>query len=836
MLFGVAAALVPVADVQAQEGGAGGSARGIEEIVITARRREESLQAVPVAVSAFTPDLMRAKGISEPYDLIGNVPGLTVQGGSANRNDVLFFIRGQGQTFGSNPSVVQYFAETPVNPNSASGGQNATYYDLDNIQVLKGPQGTLFGRPTVGGAVLINPKRPSYEFDGFIEAKMGNYASRDVTVAFNIPLIEDVLAVRIAGNTSQHDGYSRSWVTGQELDDRNRDSFRIGVLFEPTDWLSNYTLFQDNTIDENGSAVLLSHLNENHPLLTTNSLFTPSGAITARGIIELSLCPNAPFIGQTVESCVADRVGRVDSVRNGLLGERDRLAEGGDSAKRRAAHSQQNFLRSHTQQIINITDFNYGKLGFLGETTLKNIFQTNRNRESSVIREIGGSPVFHAVVYNNLDVIDGKPVESSKFGRNDWMDQFSEEIQLAGSARDKHDWVVGYFYERFKDNLYLNSPSILSTLDGAFTFPVAGYPAISSGYNDNYKLSNSGIYAQTTLDLGDFGLEDFKLTLGYRHSEFKQRLTDVEASITPGGVIRTANGASYDGKVKQTEGTYTIALDWQATDDLLLYATHRRGYKQGGINLQSLRFLDLAEAKSTFEPEIVKDIEIGAKLDWAIGEVYGRTNLAIFDSEYSDLHRNEVFFNGTGVSTQIGNIAEAESRGLEIENTVRFGSNFQLDISYSYLDAEYTKYPGTAVNSAGEVVKLVDQDYSGAPENILGVLAQYWLPMVPSEYGTVKASANYTYQSRMILADGQQYNHEDESQDSYGLLNLRLDWENVMGNPIDIGFYIRNVNDKVYGISGSALMDALGVVGRIYGDPRTYGVEIRARFGASSSN
>jgi len=140
------------------------------------------------------------------------------------------------------------------------------------------------------------------------------------------------------------------------------------------------------------------------------------------------------------------------------------------------------------------------------------------------------------------------------------------------------------------------------------------------------------------------------------------------------------------------------------------------------------------------------------------------------------------------------------------------------------------------VNSAGETVLLKDTAFSGAPEHILGMLVQYWLPMVPSEYGVIKASANYQYQSRVILDVGQQYNAEDESEAGYSLLNLRLDWQNVMGHPVDMGFYIRNATDKVYAIANSGFMDTFGHVGRIYGDPRTYGFEIRARFGAAAHN
>src|SRR3546814_18554180 len=111
--------------------------------------------------------MLREKSISTPYDLVSATPGIAATTGSSQRNDVLYFIRGQGATFGSSPSVVTYFADVPQQTNSASGGSNITFYDLESVQVLKGPQGTLFGRSKTGGAVLFTPKTPTAEFDGF---------------------------------------------------------------------------------------------------------------------------------------------------------------------------------------------------------------------------------------------------------------------------------------------------------------------------------------------------------------------------------------------------------------------------------------------------------------------------------------------------------------------------------------------------------------------------------------------------------------------------------------------------------------------------------------------
>lgn len=121
-----------------------------------------------------------------------------------------------------------------------------------------------------------------------------------------------------------------------------------------------------------------------------------------------------------------------------------------------------------------------------------------------------------------------------------------------------------------------------------------------------------------------------------------------------------------------------------------------------------------------------------------------------------------------------------------------------------------------------------------SPENIFGGTLQYWLPMVPAEYGTVKASVNYTFQDSLIFEDGSPYNPDEEEVGSYGLWNFRLDWQDVMGNPVDVAFFMRNIDDEVYQLVRNDFIDSLGNAAAIYGDPKVYGFEIRARFGASA--
>ena len=222
----------------------------LDDVVVTARRREENLQNVPLAVTALSEEVLQEKGVREANDLGQVAPGLSVQNTTANRNNITYSIRGQGQTFGQNsPGVVPYFAEVP------SFGD--AIFDLQGIQVLKGPQGTLFGRNTTGGAILFAPKAPSDSFNGYLIARAGNYQRRDLEFGVGGPILGDRLTFRVAGQFLNRDGYTENTVNGDYLDDENRQAWRISLTARPFDGFENTFLYQDVSVDEGGSGLQL---------------------------------------------------------------------------------------------------------------------------------------------------------------------------------------------------------------------------------------------------------------------------------------------------------------------------------------------------------------------------------------------------------------------------------------------------------------------------------------------------------------------------------------------------------------------------------------------------
>jgi iron complex outermembrane receptor protein len=225
----------------------------LEEVTVTARRREERLQDVPISVVAATQEALDQKNVKTVNDLIVIAPGLSIQNGSANRNDVTYSIRGQGQVLGQvSPGVVPYFGEVPNFSNSL--------FDLQSAQVLKGPQGTLFGKNTTGGAILFTPRKPSETFNGYVIGRLGNYSRQDLEFALGGPIWSDKVLFRVAGQSLNRDGFSHNLFNGQDADDENRQNWRAALTIRPWDGLENTTTYVYDHTDEAGAGTALSVL------------------------------------------------------------------------------------------------------------------------------------------------------------------------------------------------------------------------------------------------------------------------------------------------------------------------------------------------------------------------------------------------------------------------------------------------------------------------------------------------------------------------------------------------------------------------------------------------
>ncbi|MBU3995917.1 MAG: TonB-dependent receptor [Actinobacteria bacterium] len=803
------------------------------EIVVTARKREESLQSVPAAVTAITADGLREKNIATFYDLAENAPGLSIRAGSAQRSISEFFIRGQGTTYGSGPGVVTYFADAPAY-NATILGNGIQFYDLASVQVLKGPQGTLFGRSTTGGAVLLAPQRPTDKLEGFLEAKIGNLGMKEFTGALNLPLVKDVLSLRLAGNVLRRNGFTVSTTTGEQLDDRHRESYRLGVLFTPAEEFESYTLFYGENVDESSTGARLIAYNPNHPYLNANTTINPLGGFTpadfgaffaqpvrTAGDAISQLCTGLAIQGAgfgSIPSCVTTRTGRITALTNDLLAERTSFRAGGDDAVRRVPTAFDNFQSGQVQVLVNTTTIRPGTLPMLGDITVKNIFSTGRSIRAASTREISGTRFPHGQPINGQDIVNGVPTITDKSGTTKFFDQYTEEFQIAGSS-DRLNWLIGYYRE--ENTAAPNYPPIFPSFNNAFTVPLDSFSPLQQ-MTISRKDVDIGYFGQVTVKI----VEGLNLTAGYRKSKTARDSVTAPLTVTPAGYILTVGGVQTVRSLRENASGYNFSIDWKPMPDLLLYATHRKGFKAGGLN--GVPSVIPAGYVPQFKPESLKDVELGVKYSWNAGNVRGRSNIAVYQQWYSDIQRNETLpLPGGGVVTQVNNIAEASLKGFEMENLVQFG-RLTLTLNYAYIDAKYKRYPGTITDYLGNTFDRVNTPFTGTPKHQLTLGARVLVVDSPS-IGAISFSGDYYRQSSVVLDDEFLADPERLGQvKGYGMLNLRAEWKRALGSPVDLAVFGRNVTDHTHLVGTSNLLNALGTLTGIYNEPRTYGVEARS--------
>ena len=240
------------------------SPTALGDIVVTARRREERLQDVPLSVTAFSPEKLDDARIVNRTDLANFTPSLISITGGLPGEFAFFALRGQGPAFGSVPGVLNYFAEVPAL--NGVDGRVGTYFDLANVQVLSGPQGTLFGKNATGGNILFEPARPTNRQEGYVQIEYGNLRNVRTEFAVNLPVVDDRVLLRVAGEVGRRDGYTKDvgpFFAGKNYDDLGYQSIRASLTLRPVDGVELYTVARYFHSDNNGPGTVLQQLDPN---------------------------------------------------------------------------------------------------------------------------------------------------------------------------------------------------------------------------------------------------------------------------------------------------------------------------------------------------------------------------------------------------------------------------------------------------------------------------------------------------------------------------------------------------------------------------------------------
>ena len=620
-----AASSVPSTPAQDQADTQGG------DIIVTARRVAENQQSVPMSLTAISGDQLREQNVTMVSDLARLVPSLNFST-DLNRNNVTFAMRGQRETrtspgTGGGPAVVPYFAEAPSR--AIGPGQ---FFDLQNVQVLKGPQGTLFGQNTTGGAILFEPQRPTNKFEGYMMGTVGSYGRLDVEGVVNIPIVDDKLLLRVGGQTLNRNGFTHDVLSGKDYDDRNAWSARASLLFKPSGFFENYTVGQLVGSRENGPGVVLIAANPNNVF---GPFLTPLLAQQqARGIRDIAL-----------SAISRDRTRQLGVINRTTLNFADNLTLTNIFSY---THYQTDSARDDDGTILPIQDSNGAWKPGTWNTDIN--YLTEELRLSGTL---GGGLLKYQVggYYDHLT-----PGGVMTYSQN--LQTVATSSQVNSTARSTSKALFG--------QIGLDVGKAVPALDGL---------NLTAGYRYTWNTFAFGV---TLLAYPGILRPPPAPQAG-------------DACLAPPGNVYPNCGVSGSGK--DQGDSFAFGADYKINRNVMIFANYKKGYKPGGFNPTVAAFGGTpSNPLYSFKSETVDTAEIGLKTSWALEGLRGRFNVTGYSSKYRDIHATVPAIIPPFTATAIQNAARATIRGVEVEANITFKPWLSIDAGYSYTDAKYDQY------------------------------------------------------------------------------------------------------------------------------------------------
>ncbi|MBB6093140.1 iron complex outermembrane receptor protein [Povalibacter uvarum] len=738
---------------------AGASAASLEEIIVTARRREESLQDTPIAISAFSAAALERQQIVSTEDLDQIAPNLQFASYgplTGNNSAAQIYIRGIGQSDGSSgvdPGVGLYIDEVYM---GRSVGGVMDFRDIANVQILRGPQGTLFGRNTIGGAVLLTTTLPGNEFGGTARVGIGDDNLREGFLAVDVPM-GDTLAARISAGARQRDGYVTRVFDGMDLGDEDSYTLQSSLRWLPTDTVT-LTLRGDYTKeDENGSPFVFETINGRQAF----------PAAISRG----SGCPGATFPPPFVPPNVVDT--RCANDATWRLGE---YTNGG------SAPAESQLENWGLSAVLNwqISD----------ALTLKSI---------SAYRELSWSGSRDA---DNTGLL----VLHTDYASDG--DQWSQELQALVDAGPVKG-VVGLFYFEESIDDFLQVP---------FAAPP---PLVASGAipgsrdyqrafinNDNWAL-----FTQWSYDITDA----LSLTAGVRYTEETKGIEIISFTTTPltaptviPTTLNTPGVAGpglniipepFENKYESTTGSASIEYRWN--DAVMTYFSWSQGFKSGGFN-QRYNLAPPGNLPVAFDEETAETFELGFKSEFG-GSV--RLNAAIFSTDYDDMQLTYRL----GIVPLLFNAGKSSIEGGEIELTYAPG-RLIIEGSVGYLDNKFDEIavvPGTSQTVGPNNRLPFTPEWQGS----LGIGYDF---EIGNATLTPRVNVSYTDSQYFDAANSVEVAQLEDVTLLNAMLTLELNAWKIRGG-------VNNVTDETYRVAGnSSYSTSAGYAEVIYSRPRNW--------------
>ena len=752
-------------------------AQVIEDVIVTAEKRSESVQDISQSVTAITEDDLDAKNINSFVDLSAIVPGVTVAKNEGYKT--VISIRGVGNETNQNaiaaPSVAYHmdgiFIASPFS-------LQTDFIDVERIEVLRGPQGTLFGQNSTGGAINVISKKPSTEgYSNSSDITLGSYAQTKFRSSSNIPL-SDKLATRFSFSTNKRDGFSENTVTGQELDDANSLSIRSDWLYELSDVSTLRVFGQYFEIDRNGSA--MRGIDDTSGDARRLSQDTISNHDLTSMVVAAIYENDLGFANLKVMASIQDddiSVTRDNDRHNfgDLVGVIPGLGSGAT----------------------------YQRAEFAPETS---IVETN----TFEINLVSNEPIFGALdwtvgaFYMEHDIENH--IRGYRDNNNDGQITYecSSPLAVIGSCYE-HDYGI---------------PGRFAVFDAEYDFVTDAFPS-----RESYS-----IYAQTTYSFND----DFRLVSGIRYSEdtFTTNVSNfynVDVFEAAGEVDKVTGKivGEYD-LSDQTMAYWSFSQGFKPGGSNLTY-----GYTEAE-DIIAERPVAPAMVFQTYQSETIEAFEVGIKTDLLDGKA--RANIAVFTYDYDNLQ-----FQATDPDPYRGgvaNIPQSEMNGIEVEFTALLSDSLTMDMNLAFLDSEVTSSYEVLDNVDVYQYFFGEEDLRyGLREDVKGnklAKSPEFTADINLTYETTLASGNEFSSIVQFIRRGDfeqrvSNNSLVDSIDAYNLFNVTASIDFVSSNT-GIDFMLLNIADKD-GIN-SSMTDVFGVAatGLEYIAPRQFMVRFRREF------
>ena len=748
------------------------------DIVVTAQRRNESLVDVPVSITAISSDSIAKQAISTERDLQIAVPGLTVRA-AFNSDQLNYSIRGQTIdpfTY-SQPGVLPYVNDYAV----PAGFASSALFDLDSIQVLKGPQGTLFGRNAIGGAVLFTTAKPTHELGGYAKARVGDFDLREFEGAINLPMTEAVV-LRVSGRNAHSGGYFRNLTTGNRVGKRTSNSLRGSLLFEPSDVFSN-TLVADYT--KTSGTTTPGRIFSQYPLGATNNgiALSPNGSFLFSPAVDSLFGPGffAAYIagiGLTGTPAAGGLTAYFNSVKN-------------DDPNSDVRLNNDPTVAGKVYNLINTTVFKAGD-----DTTIKAIVGYTDSKSNSVADS------------------DGTPFDIQTATVTANIKQVSAELQLAGKALGGNlEYVTGLYYVNNRTVTNLGGPKGPGSV---FSFAPVGPTLNAVTLRGKATNEAKAAYAQGTYSLTDA----LKITAGARYTNETQKLRQL-----PGGLYFGLFGASPQSETIDRVN-YQGIIQYFINSRAQVYGKVGSSFRSGGFNIGSApRPGTAVTGGNGFLPESTTAFELGAKFQGRLGNAPTRLTIAVFQQDVKDVQR-AVYATPPGgtLSGFTANIPKSRIKGVEFEGYISPAPWLQIGANAAVVDPKFTQ--ATAIFFG---TPKTYGPYPDTPKFSGSVYAQVDVPLA-NDFANLSLRGEVYNQSKTFFSSLNDTSVPGTEIAAYTVANFRVGLENIGKTGFTIAAYLKNAFDEKYYAGGIPVGEVFSVNSAVPGAPRTYFIEASYKF------